>query len=85
MVKSCDSTLALSARHRQNNTRKSLQCSAGSIMDMKAQDSRSDKALGIGELLASACSASAPVDQSLKTQGSRRRVIQAGHTQMENM
>ena len=33
-------------------------------MDMKAQGSRSGKALGIGELLASAGSASAPLDRS---------------------
>ena len=33
-------------------------------MDMKVQGSRSDKALGIGELLASPCSASAMLDRS---------------------
>ena len=33
-------------------------------MDMKVQGLRSGKGLGIGELLASACSASAPLDQS---------------------
>ena len=33
-------------------------------MDMKVQGSRSRKALGIGELFASACSASASLDQS---------------------
>ena len=33
-------------------------------MDMKAQGSRSRKALGIAELLASACNASAPLDRS---------------------
>ena len=33
-------------------------------MDMKVRGSRSGKALGIGELLASACSASAPLDRS---------------------
>ena len=39
---------------------------AGSIMDMstKVQSSGSGKALGIGEVLASACSASAPLDRS---------------------
>ena len=31
---------------------------------MKVQGSRSGKVLGIGELLASACSASAPLDRS---------------------
>ena len=39
-----------------------VQLCAGSIMDMKVQGSRSGKALGIGELFASACSASAPLD-----------------------
>ena len=39
------------------------QC-AGSIMDMKVQGSRSGKALGIGELFASVCRASAPLDRS---------------------
>ena len=34
-------------------------------MNMKVQGSRNGKALGIGELLASACSASAPLDRSL--------------------
>ena len=34
-------------------------------MNMKVQSSRSGKVLGIGELLASACSASAPLDRSL--------------------
>ena len=34
------------------------------LMDMKMQGSRSGKALGIGELLASAYSASAPLDRS---------------------
>ena len=33
-------------------------------MDMKAQGSRNGKALGIGELLASACSTSALLDRS---------------------
>ena len=33
-------------------------------MDMKVQDSRSGKALDIGELFASACSASATLDRS---------------------
>ena len=33
-------------------------------MDMKVQGSRSGKALGIGELFASTCSASAPLDRS---------------------
>ena len=41
-----------------------VQRCAGSIMDMKVQGSRSSKALGIGELFASACSASAPLDRS---------------------
>ena len=36
-------------------------------MDMKVQGSRSGKALGIGELLASAYSASATLDQSTST------------------
>ena len=39
-----------------------VQRCAGSIMDMKVQGSRSGKALGIGELFASTCSASAPLD-----------------------
>ena len=33
-------------------------------MDMKVQGSRNGKALGIGELLASACSANALLDRS---------------------
>ena len=37
---------------------------AGSIMDMKVQSSRNGKALSIGELLASACCASALLDRS---------------------
>ena len=39
---------------------------SGAIMDpdMKAQGSRSGKMLGIGELLASTCRASAPLDRS---------------------
>ena len=35
-----------------------------SIVDMKTQGSRNGKALGISELLAGACSASAPLDKS---------------------
>ena len=34
-------------------------------MDMKAQGLRNGKALGIGELLASVCSASAPLDHGM--------------------
>ena len=41
-----------------------MQRRAGSVMDVKAQGSRSSKALDIDELLASACSASAPLDRS---------------------
>ena len=37
---------------------------AGSIMDKKAQGSGSGKTLGIGELLASACSTNAPLERS---------------------
>ena len=37
---------------------------AGSIMDMKVQGSRSGKTLGIGELFASVCSATALLDRS---------------------
>ena len=37
---------------------------AGPIMDMKVQCLRSGKVLGIGELLASTCSASATLDRS---------------------
>ena len=33
-------------------------------MNMKVQDSRNGKALGIGEVLVSACSASTPLDRS---------------------
>ena len=50
-----------------------MQRRAGPIMNMKVQGSRSGKALGIGELLASACSTSATLDRSLihmKEQGS---------------
>ena len=59
MVKSCDSALALGARRASY-----VQWHTGSIMDMKAQGSRTGKALDIGELLASACSASTPLDRS---------------------
>ena len=43
-----------------------MQRRAGPIMDIKVQGSRSGKALaiGIGELLTSACSASATLDRS---------------------
>ena len=41
-----------------------VQRCAGSIVDMKVQGSRSGKALDIGELFASACSTSAPLDRS---------------------
>ena len=55
-------------RRKARSSSSASACSsyAGSIMDMnmKAQGSRSGKALGIGELLASACSASAPLDRS---------------------
>ena len=54
MVKSCDSALALGELLASASTPR-----AGSIMDVKTQGSRSGKALGIGELLASSCSASA--------------------------
>ena len=50
MVKSCDSALALGELLASASTLR-----AGSIMDVKVQGSRSSKALGIGELLASAC------------------------------
>ena len=62
MVKSCDS-----AWPRPRRSRASYQCvqrCTGSIMDMKVQGSKSSKALGIGELFASVCSASAPLDRS---------------------
>ena len=58
MVKSCDSALAL------GDSLAHAALVAGSIMDMKAQGLRNGKALGIGELLASTCSASAPLDRS---------------------
>ena len=48
-------------------------------MNMKVQGSRNDKVLGIGELLASACSASAPLDRSYhhtKEQDSRSGNVQ---------
>ena len=41
-----------------------MQRRARPIVDMKVEGSRSGKALGIGELLASACSASAALNQS---------------------
>ena len=44
-------------------------------MNMKVQDSRNGKALGIGELLASACSANAPLERSYgyhTSEGARR-------------
>ena len=52
---------------------------------MKVQGSRSGKALGIGELLASACSASATLDHSLisyhymKAQGSSSGIRRTDH------
>ena len=45
-------------------TRSRVQQCAGSIMDKKAQGSGSGKVLGIGERLASACSANAPLERS---------------------
>ena len=61
MVKSCDSALALGASTSSASVSTPR---AELIMDVKAQGSRSGKALGIGELLASVCSASAPLDRS---------------------
>ena len=46
---------------------------AGSIMDKKAQGSGSGKALGIGELLASARSANAPLERSWISYGEGAR------------
>ena len=74
MVKSCDNAPSprqaralLELRPRQASyilSTKRVQQRAGSIMDKKAQGSGSGKAarLGIGELLASACSANAPLE-----------------------
>ena len=50
-------------------------------MDKKAQGSGSDKVLGIGKLLASICSANAPLEQSYQisitnAQGSRSYNVQ---------
>ena len=67
MVKSCDSTWPRPRRKAISSQLASyyrVQRCAGLIMDMKVQGSRSGKALGIGELLANACSASAPLDRS---------------------
>ena len=68
MVKSCDSALALGELHASmSSAHASASAStprAGSIMDVKAQGLRSGKVLGIGELLAITCSASAPLDRS---------------------
>ena len=71
MVKSCDTAwpwrLCRRPRRAGELARASLaraERRAGPIMDMKVQGSRSGKALGIGELLASACSASATLDRS---------------------
>ena len=43
-------------------------------MDKKAQGSGSGKALGIGELLASACSANAPLERSWISYGKGARL-----------
>ena len=68
MVKSCDSALALALEASAIAMPIALALvfyhSAGSIKDMKAQGSRKGKALVISELLASACSASDPLDRS---------------------
>ena len=64
MVKSCDSAWP---RPRHAGKLATSACSdALSWIDREyeVQSSRSGKALGIGELFASACSASAPLDRS---------------------
>ena len=64
MVKSCDSALALEASAILPNPSASVLASAGSIKDMKVQGSRNGRGLVMSELLASACSASDPLDRS---------------------
>ena len=67
MVKSCDSAWLCPRRKAiasYSSYYERVQRCTRLIMDMKVQGSRSGKALGIGELLASACSASAPLDRS---------------------
>ena len=55
---------------------------AGSIMDMKVQSSRKGKALSIGELLTSACCASALLDHMKPAQGLRSGNVQISCCQL---